>query len=83
MERPAKSNEPSILKKWNVNKVKNPLVARRYVCIPATSALSEHVFSTAGNNVTFSHNNLSTENIKRLVTMKTYQGFTKLFVCGN
>ena len=70
MERPAKADVPPILEWWNVNHAKIPLVAnlaRRYLCIPATSAPSERVFSTAGNNAMFSRYNLSTENIKRLV----------------
>jgi hypothetical protein len=47
MERPAKADEPPILEWWNVNQAKIPLVAnlaRRYLCIPATSAPSERVF---------------------------------------
>ena len=68
MDRPDNDDNP--LDWWKLNKEKIPLVAnlaRKYLCIPATSAPSERVFSTAGNNVTFSRYNLGTENIKRLI----------------
>ena len=46
-----------VLTWWKLHKDKLPILAelaRAYLCIPATSAPSERLFSTAGNNMTFS-----------------------------
>lgn len=46
-----------VLTWWKLQKDKLPILAalaRAYLCIPATSAPSERLFSTAGNNMTFS-----------------------------
>lgn len=42
-------------------------LARKYLCIPATSALSERAFSTGGNIVTGHRAALNPENVDRLV----------------
>jgi len=51
---------------WKSHEKKFPLVAqlaKKYLCIPATSFASERVFSTAGNIVTPQRNCLATENV--------------------
>lgn len=55
---------------WNTNKTRYPMLsemARKYICIPATSTPSERVFSTAGNIVSAKIANLLPENVNKLV----------------
>lgn len=55
---------------WKFKKDKYPsiaLLARRYLCIPATSVSSERCFSTAGNIVTKKRASLLPENVNLLV----------------
>ena len=55
---------------WKTRADKLPglaILARKYLCIPATSASAERTFSTAGNIVTPKRNCLSPENINMLV----------------
>lgn len=52
-------------------------LARKYLCIPATSASSERVFSTAGNIVTSKRNCLLPQNVNILVF--TYQNRDLLY----
>ncbi|XP_073708964.1 E3 SUMO-protein ligase ZBED1-like [Garra rufa] len=55
---------------WNENKGQYPklsLLARKYLCITATSSPSERVFSTGGNIVTCLRSSLKPENVDRLV----------------
>ena len=58
------------LKWWRNNECRYPCLsslAKRYLCIPATSASSERVFSTSGNIVTQKRSTLSSENLESLV----------------
>ena len=53
----SKRSDMDVLEWWKVNQETFPLLAalaRRYLCIPATSAPSEILLSTAENNMTFS-----------------------------
>lgn len=43
------------------------LLARKYLCIPATSSSSERVFSTGGNIVTCQRSSLKPDHVNRLV----------------
>jgi hypothetical protein len=55
---------------WKLRANRYPAVAdmaRRYLCIPATSASSERTFSTAGNIVTAKRNCLLPKNVSLLV----------------
>ena len=45
-------------------------LARRYLCIPAGSTASERVFSDAGNVVTWTRQNLKSDNVEKLVYIK-------------
>ena len=58
---------------WQHNEHRAPIVAqgaRRLLCIPATSASSERVFSTAGQVVHDKRTALKPENVGRLVFLK-------------
>ena len=55
---------------WKINQNRFPLLARlarKYLCIPATSAPSERVFSSAGNIVTHRRSTLSSDIVNSLV----------------
>lgn len=55
---------------WKGYKEKFPILARlarRYLCIPATSGPVEGVWSDAGNIVTKKRNRLLTEHVEKLV----------------
>ena len=61
------------LEYWKINRKKFPLLsrlARKFLCIPVSSATSERVFSTAGNVVSERRTNLSIDNIEILAYMK-------------
>jgi len=48
------------------------LMARRFLAIPATSALVKRVFSISGNIVSKSCNRIAPETIKRMVLLKNW-----------
>ena len=55
---------------WKNNAVRFPLLsvlAKKYLCVCATSTASERVFSTAGNVVTSTRNLLKPEKVDMLV----------------
>lgn len=55
---------------WRQHEVNFPLVAKlakKYLCIPATSSASERVFSTSGNIVTCKRSCLKPERVDQLV----------------
>ncbi|KAG1953673.1 zinc finger BED domain-containing protein 1-like [Pimephales promelas] len=55
---------------WKEHKGQYPklsVLARKYLCIPATSSPSERVFSTGGNIVTCQRSSLKPQNVDRLV----------------
>jgi len=65
--------EAEILKWWDKNKAELPLLAelaREYLCIPASSAPSERLFSHAGNIVTDTRQSLDSENVSKLMFIK-------------
>ncbi len=62
-----------VLAWWKANAREFPLLAkaaRKYLCIQASSASSERVFSTAGATVTYKRTKLDTENVHMLVYCK-------------
>ncbi|XP_065682346.1 uncharacterized protein LOC136086280 isoform X1 [Hydra vulgaris] len=62
-----------ILEWWKTMKLQYPILsnyARKYLCIPATSATSERVFSSAGNVVTARRTTLAVENVEKMVYIK-------------
>ena len=64
--------DSDILEYWKTTRKKLPLLsrlARKFLWIPASSATSERVFSTAGNVVSERRTNLSIDNIEMLVYM--------------
>ena len=71
--------EPSInatenpLTWWRQNSERYPslaILAKKYLCIPATSVPSERVFSTAGDIVTAQRSQLKSEHVDRLIFLK-------------
>lgn len=66
----AAETEADPLEWWRLHQVNFPRVAslaRKYLCIPATSAPSERAFSTGGNIVTCNRSALKPETVDRLV----------------
>ena len=65
--------DSNILQYWNNQQNKFPYLtrlARKMLCIPASSSTSERVFSTAGNILTERRTCLSIDNIEMLVFIK-------------
>jgi len=65
--------DADILSFWRNQRKKYPILsrlARKFLSIPAASATSERVFSTAGNIVTPRRTSLGVDNIEMLVFMK-------------
>ena len=65
--------DSDILEYWKTIRKKFPLLsrlARKFLCIPASSATLERVFLTAGNVVSERKTSLSIDNIEMLVYMK-------------
>ena len=65
-----KAKEFNPLNWWSQNAVHFPMLsclARKYLCVPATSTPSERVFSTTGNLVSKKRSMLSPETVDKLV----------------
>ena len=70
MTTPKLDEEEDPLSWWKERKVYYPMLselARKYLCIPATSSPSERVFSTAGNVVTCDRSCLKPAKVDMLV----------------
>lgn len=69
---------------WKLNEIKYPniaRVARKILAIPATSASSERVFSTAGQVLSILRSRLSPGTVEDLVFMNGYYKFVESFSC--
>jgi hypothetical protein len=58
---------------WNIHHPSIPLLAqlaRRYLCVPATSASSERVFSSAGLTIAYARAGLLPQHASELVLLK-------------
>ncbi|XDV25695.1 hypothetical protein PO909_029568 [Leuciscus waleckii] len=67
---PAIDGEDDPLAWWRVHKISYPqlsTMARKYLCVPATSAPSERLFSTGGNIVTCTRSSLKPAKVNILV----------------
>ncbi|CAL9703630.1 unnamed protein product [Knipowitschia caucasica] len=67
---PTIDSEDDPLSWWNVHQVNFPhlsKLARKYLCIPASSSPSERLFSTSGNVVTCQRTCLKPANVSMLV----------------
>lgn len=67
---PAIDGEDDPLAWWRVHKISYPqlsIMARKYLCVPATSAPSERLFSTGGNIVTCTRSSLKPAKVNILV----------------
>ncbi|XP_065664644.1 E3 SUMO-protein ligase ZBED1-like isoform X2 [Hydra vulgaris] len=63
----------NVLEWWKIMKLQYPILsdyAQKYLCITASSATSERVFSTAGNVVTARRTTLAIENVEKIVYIK-------------
>ena len=61
------------LKYLSINKKKYPIlsiIAKKYLCIPPSEAVSERVFSTGGNICTPKRNTLTPNQIEMLTFLK-------------
>ena len=70
MQEDAIDMEENPLQWWKLNETRLPLlsrVARKYLCICASSAASERIFSTAGNTVTPQRSQLKPDKVNMLV----------------
>ncbi len=67
---PVIDGEDDPLAWWKVHKINFPRlckIACKYLCVPATSAPSERLFSTGGNIVTCTHSSLKPAKVDMLV----------------
>ena len=68
-----KDTNITCLKWWKNNEKLFPIIAkfaRRVLCIPASSAASERVFSSSGNTVSDKRNRLSPDVVRHLIFLK-------------
>ena len=66
-------NDDNPFKWWNDNKDSFPILAKlakKYLCVSATSIASERLFSDIGNIITAKRTNLKPERISRMVFLK-------------
>ena len=69
----AADEKVNILNWWKLMKPQYPILstyARKYLCIPASSATSERAFSTAGNVVTSRRTTMHVDNVEKIVFIK-------------
>ena len=79
LPRPSERGKVNVLKWWKAHEHNLPLLAalaKVFCCIPASSALSERVFSGAGNIVTAQRYNLDPKSIEMLTFCQ--QNWSKL-----
>ena len=58
---------------WKANELKYPILselAKRYLCVPATSVASERVFSSAGDLVSAQRSSLHSEHVDKLLFLE-------------
>ena len=73
----------NILHWWKRHEAVLPLLAslaKRILCIPASSAKSERVFSTGGNIVTAKRNRLAPRNVESLIVIKENMAMVEDFL---
>ena len=61
---------------WKANELKHPILsklAKRYLCVPATSVASERVFSSAGDLVSAQRSCLRSGQVDKLIFLKKNQ----------
>ena len=70
----------NLLSWWKANELEYPILsklAKRYLCVPATSLASERVFSSARDLVSAQRSCLCTEHVDKLLFLKKNLGRTR------
>ena len=75
-------NDVNPFKWWDENKNNFPILtklAKKYLCISATSVASERLFSDVGNIITAKRTNLKPERVSKMVFLKRNLKIVKEF----